>query len=326
MRKLLVAPLALLMIMGDAGTAFATPVGNPFMRGIKGGPSELAEMIEKNLALHPDGKTKLSEERCRNGGSCAAPINYLIAFQRLDPSANLKSVHELPQFLRDMKIAEGPSGKFSMNCLVPSQRGGWEGKFKCLARPFKAGEHIWISRTGKGLLAEDCTNPIDGPEKPAPAPDCVEVKFTTKPQDDVVRIAVFGPQRIDDVCGPSIHRAASNEYDRGWLEECPDISCNFNEIKRAFKLPAIQWKTSYRVQPGEHVIRLPRYFAAKDSPYRVFLCLDRDGKHSDGIGVQWFDYLPQGKTKVATVWYAKAQVKTPSVSNLYWPWGEWNGR
>ena len=45
--------------------------------------------------------------------------------------------------------------------------------------------------------------------------------------------------------------------------------------------------------------------------------------HSDGIGVNWYDYrMTSSGTKVATVYYTKEEIP-PGLPILYWPWNEY---
>ena len=320
MRHVLKIFIALLALIGAAEVAHANPVGNPFYKGLHN-PTELATLVEASLAHDATGNYKLSGVRCGPHGSCATPMNYLRAFQNIDVTAGLTSVSQLPQYLREAKIVEGPKGSWGMYCLVPASGGKWTEKSRCLNRHFKTGEHGWVSRTGKLILAEDCTNPIDGPAQPPKQPDCVEIHFTTRPGDTAVRVAVFGPIPNDNACGPSIHRAGNSEFDEGWYDECADTTCNFADVQAIIRQP-ILWKASYRPTAGEHYIRLPRSYADANSPYRVVLCLDREGSHSDGIGVEPSDYVLKGTTPVATIYYNRSDVPAGAPVG-YWQWGEY---
>jgi hypothetical protein len=274
----------------------------------------LAALIEKSLAHNPNGTWKLSGARCGYHGSCATPLDYLRAFQHIDPTAGLASVQDLPVYLRQATSAPGPKGSWQMYCLVPLGN-GWTGKSGCLNRVFKSGEHIWISRTGVGILAEDCTNPINGPAKAVAKIDCIELHFTTKPGDPAVRVAVFGPSDNSNVCGPSLHKAGETGFDDGWLDECPDTTCNFAGAQ-AILQQKILWKASYRPTAGDHYVRLPRSYADKGSPYTVVLCLDHgDGSHSCGIDVHDTDY----HNSKARVYYGKQDIPANyKWRKLYW--------
>ena len=309
--------LAALFAVMLSAPLYAAPVGNPFLRGVHS-PKELAEKIGIALWRDPSGQSVIDPERCKRDGSCAKPADFLEMFQKSDPGAHLVNVRELSAFLQTLGIADAPEGEYWLACLKP-----FRPVLHCLSRQFKPGEKGWADPgTGQIILASDCTNPV---EKEVPKKKCVEVHFFTKAPDTVVRFALLGPTDVSDEC-IGVKRVGETEFEPWWSDECADENCNFLAASEVVGQP-IQLAGSYVPQPGEHVLRLPVMVTETGSLYRVVLCLDRNGKHSDGIGVQWFDYrmLEPAGVKAAFVWYANTEV--PSwAPRLYWPWGEWDNK
>lgn len=165
--------------------AMAAPVGNPFLRGVRD-PTHLAVLHEANLARDPSGKTMLDPAQCRSNGSCASPIHYLQALQANDPGANLRSVADLPRYFRSLVEQDAPDGPYFMACLKRTN-GVYTAVNNCLSRRFKPGEKAWVNpATGKPVLAENCTNPVGQPDRPAPAPaPCYIIPFDYRGQRDV---------------------------------------------------------------------------------------------------------------------------------------------
>ena len=186
---------------------------------------------------------------------------------------------------------------------------------------------------------------------------CVEIRFTTKPGDTVVKFPVFGPTGPDiakDSC-TGIKRSGDSTFGswrNGFCSTALPILCDFSQHERIIG-QKVRLMGSYRIEKqGEHVIRLPGYITEKQSGYVTALILVRGksehpdypseqpgdtkafvaaytygeqrqewiANNSDAMGVRWFDYT----NGVARVYYSKAEVPKDA-AQLYWPWGEWRG-
>ena len=295
-----------------SSVANAAPVGNPFLRGVKD-PAELARKIESSLATDPTGATVIDQKRCKEDGSCARPQDYLRMFKESDPSAMLRAVSDVPRFLKTLTHGPAPAGEYWMACLKSGQP-----VLHCLARTFKVGEEAWRDpQTGRIVLAQSCTNPVEKPVRE----QCAEVRFATKAGDTVVRFALLCPQGIRDEC-LGVKKAGEAEWQRWWKDECADGECNFARASMVVGAP-VQAAGSYTPLPGAHVLRVPRAAADPSSGCRVVLCLDRDGAHSDGLGVRPSDYDRASSIPTATVWYDAQAVPSRVAAPLTWTWGEW---
>lgn len=310
-RNMLKAFFAIGLLVATA--AQAAPRGKPFLKGV-GTPQNLASKVEASLAKDPTGNSVIDHARCGQDGSCARPVDYVEMFRLSDPAARPITAKELPDFLRTLRVEEAPRGEYWLACLK-------DGKpvLHCVARRFKPGEKVWVNpQTGRILLAQDCTNPVERPVRAR----CVEVHFTTKLGDDVVRFALLGPAPIASDCY-AIKKAGEEEWEALWRDECASADCNFGAVSAVVRQP-VQTIGSYLPEPGDHILRLPAEAAIRGSLYRTALCLDRGGLHSDGIGVQAQDYVfksPNGEAK-ARVWYDRTQVPERAPF-LHWSWGQW---
>ncbi len=312
------ALIAALLVAPSLGThAQAAPVGNPFLRGLKN-PSELAAKVEASLKADPTGQGIIDPARCRRDGSCATPQDYLLMIEQADPGAHLTFVEQLPDFFRSLKMVQAPRGEYWMACLKVSPGRKFSPVLHCLSRNFKKGEQAWVdAATHVIVLAEDCTNPV---EKPVP-PVCAYVEFYTARPDTVVRFALLGPRPVLDDC-IGVKRAGEQQFETWWRDECASAYCSFEEDAAVVGEP-VQLIGSYVPKPGWHVLRVPLFLATEASAdYRVVLCLDRSGEHSDGVGVQWFDYRARYNNPTAIVWYSPELVphKEPP---LAWTFGDW---
>ena len=325
--------------------AVQAAVGEPFLRGVKN-PADLAGRIEKSLLQNPEGTSKLAPRR-------ASPIHYLQALREVNPGAHLTDVAQVPDFLRTLKVVDAPPGEYWISCLKPSGGGTHQVVLHCLSRSFKPGEKAWVDpKTNIIVFASDCTNVV---EKPAPLKgECVYIPFTTKSFNKVVRFAAVGPTDIkkDDDC-LAVKAAGDTEFERWWADKCASVHCDFSAPAAVVK-QRILIAGSYEPKPGEHVLRLPKYFAEKGSLFVTLLCIEntkmpwpefpKEGYtlaerneyaklreewivgHSDTIGVRWHDYRVVHERKEARVYYSQPDVPfglSSSQSNLYWHWGDW---
>lgn len=192
----------------------------------------------------------------------------------------------------------------------------------------------------------------------APAPQtavastgCVEIHFPTKPGDTAVRISIQGPEAdiAKDAC-TGIMRAGDASFSP-WMDGfCPTVPawvCNFSHSEQVTG-KKIRLTGSYLTKPGEHVLRLPAYFADESKGFVTVLALIRGDasssivlsgtsfsdayaygsarrhwlvEHStDAMGVRWFDYPPG--SRVAQFYYAKEEVPQWAAKLYFPPWGE----
>ncbi|MFZ1987911.1 MAG: hypothetical protein WAV21_02675 [Minisyncoccia bacterium] len=300
--RVLIAALSTIFLW--TASAEAVPLGNPFMRGFDN-PSQLAEITEQLLRVDPTGQTMLDSSRCKRDGSCARPIDYLEMLQVSDPDAKLASVSQLPGYFRSLVIKAAPPGKYWMACLKPSKKStsGWRAEDNCIARFFKPGEKAWVNpKTGKVVLAQDCTNPVGKPEKPD---GCVYIWLQTRAGDTGFRLKEYGPQELhDDKCNPAILRAGERDYESPWYEECPSVDCNFAQADSILAGMGVrgQRKGSYAPDIGWNILRLPPQVAEKDSPYLFVFCIETPQGDSCGKDIWWNDY----RNGIAVVSYTPA--------------------
>lgn len=341
----IIAMLALVIATLAHTVAYAAPVGKPFLHGVST-PTELASKVQASLTKNPKGTSIIDPERCKRDGSCATPANYLEMFQKSDPEARL-TMAQVPDFLRTLRIANAPPDDYWLACLKPNGKGGYQAVLHCLSRKFKPGEKAWMDpKSGRLVLASDCTNPVEKSVPPKLA--CVEVHFFTKPGDTVVRFDIQGPADVADDC-IGVKRAGETDFERWWADECANIHCDFS-ANAAFMGQPVRLIGSYIPEPGEHVLRIPASFAEKGSLYSVGLCLERTkmawpefpldkytlverneyakqrdewiAGHSDTMNVVWRGYRTSSSgVKVATVYYTKAEVPSGQPV-IYWPWQE----
>jgi hypothetical protein len=175
----------------------------------------------------------------------------------------------------------------------------------CVARHFKTGEHVWVDpRTGRKVLAQGCTNPIEREEGQQQTDECV-FKDVQMIQGQILRFKQYGPKDIAKHPCTALLRAGETEWESPFVEHCPDVTCSFAYVDAA--LGESGWETGsfVAVESGIQRFRLPPEMADKNSGLRMVDCLDSGGEHSCGMGVQWFDYVPVNGHKVATTYYSK---------------------
>lgn len=342
MRKLIVAlALALTVVSGQGGIANATPVGNSYFIGLSG-PGELADLIEASNRIDPSGRRKLSEERCRRNGSCANAQNYLASYQRLDPTANLRTVQDLPAYLRRATVRAGvPGTRYWADCLQPVRGGGWRDRGRCLHRLLRPGENLWISYTGVPIGLSHCANPGGTPAQPPREPDCVWTEVWVErgrrdhADDDSLGIYLTGPRPLEDgECSIEVHvdNGTGTEVD-GFLRECVD-NCEITEAIREYGMPPTQWSVRYATNPemtGRVRVRVrhPRSLTQAGSVYRLWFCLTRvNGTQTQAIGVEPHQYRRVNGVTIATVYYSAQEASRPYPNgpDVYWQWQPWRGR
>lgn len=195
--KLAFSTLALLiMLVAGASAASAAPTGSaraaptaargqpeihfrklPFLRG-NASPQDLASKIADNLRLHPDGMHVIDPARCAKDGSCASPMNYLIAIRETKPGLQLgELVPYLSGLVKRMPTAEERKQKYDMDCIHPTGT-GYKTIVNCMYRFLKPGEEVWVDPvSGEIIFAGDCTNRIRGVHR---APPCDLIVFETR--------------------------------------------------------------------------------------------------------------------------------------------------
>lgn len=277
--KAIVIVTALMLGGVLVSTVEAVPTGKPFLRGVKD-PADLARLIESSLKqsdatgfINLDGKRLIDPDLCMKNGSCATANDYLVMFQESDPGAHLTKVSEIPDFLRTLKVVNGPPGEFWVACLRKPERkkGAYTPVLHCISRRFKPGEKAWLNtKTKRIVLASDCTNPV---EKEIPPKTCKLIRVSTRSGDSGLRFAIQGPAAVRDDC-VAVKRAGQTEFENLWPEECADKRCDFSENAKFMGQP-VQLMGSYIPEPGEHVFRVPASFAEKESLYSVAFCLER---------------------------------------------------
>lgn len=266
----IIAMLALAMAL-VVPTAASAATWKPFLHGVNS-PAELAGKIEASLAQNPKGTSMLDPARCKKDGSCATPLNYLEALSQVNPGAHLTGVAQVPDFLRTLKVIDAPTGEYWLACLRPSGQGAYKAAVHCLSRSFKKGEKAWIdAKSGVIVFASDCTNVV---EKPVPKKsECVEIHFTTKPGDTIVRFGLLGPADVKDDC-IGVKKAGETEFEHWWKDECFVKGCDFSADAAVVGQP-VRLIGSYVPIPGKHVLRLPALVAENQSKYVTVLCLER---------------------------------------------------
>ncbi len=352
---------ALVLGAVSASVVWAAPVGKPFMKGVVNS-SDLANRIEVALVRDPEGVMLLDPDFCKKSGSCASPKDYLEMFQISDPKAGLTTVAQVPAFLRSLKIENAPSGEYWLACLKPHGK-SYKPVLHCVSRKFKKGEKVWVDpKTKRIVLASDCTNPVEKEVPPdcveihyftrpgdtivrfallgpkTISNDCVGLKRAGE-EDEFERwwedeCEVRGCDFSEDVrvVGQPVQMMGSYIPEPG--EHILRLPVLVTEKESPFRVVLCL----ERGNPG-----LPPYAEVRPSPdmdpttygitYRKYMAyLEKYNEwrstwissHSDGIGVQWFDYRRrESGIKTAIVWYAREEIPSGE-PELYWPWGVWS--
>ena len=235
--------------------------------------NHVADLIEASLKRNPKGTSLLSESECRAKASCGSPVDYLLMFKEADPegTADLKTVADVPAFVRGLREELAPKGRYIISCVRPDGK-GFRPFLACLERAFKPGERVFVNPiTGRPLLAGDCANPIKGPVFPKQV--CAEIHFFARQGDTVVRHTPMGSPAFEDDCF-AIRRVNETEFHIPWRDACASEHCTFAASEAFLKKKA--WKlASYELEPGEYVVRVPLRFAEKNSLYVTVFCIER---------------------------------------------------
>lgn len=319
----------LLLVFGWVAQAHAEPRGKAFFKGVEN-PQKLAVMVEQALIGDPTGKSMINTDACRKTASCASPADYLKTLQKSDPDAHLSSLSDLPSYLRSLRMEEAPAGKYWMACLRHSRTSptGYEPLLHCLARAFKPGEKVWINpQTKRIVLAADCTNPVEKPEVPVVKNPCVYEPIYMKVGDSV-RFKQYGPKNASSHECTALKRAGESDYESPFVERCPqDEHCDFSVPDADLGEVGFEQGSFTATVSGYQVFRLPPEFAEEKEGYIMVFCLEREGAHSCGMDVRWFDFVPDSGTKAATI-YGDASQAGPAKDvrgRPTWLWWKWVG-
>lgn len=124
-------------------------------------PQELAGIIARSLRSDRTGRTMLSAERCRQNGSCAAPINYVESMRAHDPYGNW-TLDNLVEKMERLVLRCNLTGVYQMDRIIYT--GGRLGRTDVsgMSRSFdREGGCAWVNPdTGAPVLAPDCANPV----------------------------------------------------------------------------------------------------------------------------------------------------------------------
>lgn len=267
-------------------------------------PSELAALIEESLRQDPTGRTMLNAAKCRQDGSCGAPINYLESFQDKDPHGGW-TLENMAQNLRSLVIDCEVEGVYQMDRIrVVGNASLGETDLNGMSRTFED-DCAWVNpSTGRPVLARRCTNPV------GQRIDIVCVYVNVEVRDPSERELIwqrrvreddecFAYRRVDAVYTPDSPSARWQEVPR----DCVDRPCDFTAVNQVLGDPAVVAQGTIPVQPGIYQVRL------SPDEYLV-LCLKRflgrDAVSSSfANGVRWDqDYLRLvGRERHARVYY-----------------------
>ncbi|MDP2655477.1 MAG: hypothetical protein Q8P17_03010 [bacterium] len=367
------ATSAAFAVEGDRGFYYAESNEMPVLNEV------LARLIEASLKKDMSGNTLISAANCagqpgRRG--CATPRHFLEAYREipeLKGRVKLDTFDDLLKFIRELKKMDRPAGTYEVASLRPDTNGsaGYRVVMDGVKREFKPDEKAWVYeyevkmadgrvvKTQVVVMTSECANAVKQIirltiEIIGGTLDCVYIPFTTKLINTVVRFSAVGPADIrkDDDC-LAVKAAGDIEFKSWWTDYCVNAHCDFS-APAAVVGQQIRVIGSYEPKPGEHVLRLPRYFAEKGSLYVTLLCIENTkmpwpekpsgvytatdveryaeerGKwiagHSDTTGVRWHDYREVSDRKEARVYYSASDVPpglTSSQADLHWHWGRW---
>ena len=193
------------------------------------------------------------------------------------------------------------------------------------------------------------------------ADECVEIRFSTKVGDTAVRFPILAPAGVtDDIAKDpctAIKRAGDMDFgpwrnDFCEKDQTPKWVCDFSHAENEAGRKVVLMGSFMVKQPGEHILRLPAYFAVESKGFVTAVALIRGGEDSyppesapgtdfkaghaygslrrnwlvqhstDAMGVRWFDF--HLSTKRATFFYTKREAEANKwATKLYFPaWGE----
>lgn len=217
-RSFLAAFVLALSIFGWSGEAQAVnPTGHSFCRNGMGEKEDFARRMERAIAADPNGNRAVD-------GCIATPREFLAAYQRIRPNANLTSVSQLPAYVRSWQVMQFPAGReFSTSCLQDRSNGTRAVVINCLSRTPRAGEVAY----GDGeviIQVSSCGNPGATPIPPRPPEQaCPQIRFPDMAPRTPIRIAFIGRRPLPGRCHQLAISGESQPRDPDHFpEECPD--------------------------------------------------------------------------------------------------------
>jgi len=170
MSKIISSIVALILGAALISVAFASTGDKGYYYGAKS-PEHLAQLAEKSLAKDPSGGTLLDTKKCHDDGSCGSVLSYFGAFNEALEKAGfkkrLKSVSEVPAYIRSLKVIERPYGKYEVSCIRPLGNDKYKVIMDCLEREFESGEDAWVDSETQGdfkidlmIITSKCANVV----------------------------------------------------------------------------------------------------------------------------------------------------------------------
>lgn len=278
--------------------------GHPLMKGLSG-PEELASLIEVSLQKKDNGTALIDEKRCALNGSCATPQMYLEGIQKWHPKSGLRSVDELPRFIRGLAKQVVKNGKYYSARMV-HVRGQWLLDLNSgFQRTLMVGEEAWVdTQTGEVILLENCGNiALDTPLEEVPVaskPSCIIVTVVVERGSDFedrgVRAGINGPAPIpkdeEDRC-LAVKGPGDRDFVKGLPDQCKwgrfvevngqETTCDVKGISSFVRQPN-QKKGGVNVtgKAGVWTFRLPPIIGRAGENYFFWACNERHTLNADG--------------------------------------------
>ena len=271
-------------------------------------PQELADIVERALRRDPTGRSLLSAERCRQNGSCAAPINYVESMRAHDPNGNW-TLGNLVEKMRSLRLDCTVRGVYQMDRIVYTGGALGQTDVNGMSRSFHANECAWVNPdTGAPVLAQNCANPV-GQRIDI---DCVVIVMETRIVEE--RIVDWQRRRNPtDQCFATRHvtRPYESQFTGpSWNPIRPgrigNDNCSFCEYNRTFGYRPVS-EGSIRLERGFTQVRI-----ARNEP--IDWCLkswDRGFVRSSFTnGINWpDDYSLVGREHFARIYYSSAEME-----------------
>lgn len=181
--------------------------------------------------------------------------------------------------------------------------------------------------TYEAILPDVCNNLAGRRSAPPPEEPCVYIVLHVE-EAGFVNAALMGEQLPSPECsfsyqGPGTGEGGYTFQPNGYtpIEECRDRPCDWSNVVRATGQPVAQ-SGSFRVTPGNWVVRVDRRIAESLVSRVVFCLTTEDGRTTYGLGVRRHDYREAaGNTLIATIWPQQAAVPTAYAgTELWWRW------
>ena len=222
MNKILGALIAAILVLSPFGATVAMaaePAGMSFCPGgMPGGKNELLRKMNQSLAADPRGYRVLE-------GCHAAPIHFLLAWQKGDPGARLTSVDQLPAYVDKLVVMATPKDVEYQSSCLQVRGGALTVIMGCVTRTIRKGEVVYGNPdTGIRTLMGSCANPgvAESLELVVTAAPCLRIDFPTQGKGQAVRFAYIGANPLPGRCH-SYQLAGVRERLYSTPEECPDV-------------------------------------------------------------------------------------------------------